>query len=287
MQCPVDRTGVIEGARRARPNANSVDALFAEAYQELRRLARVRLRGGGRNTVLDTTSLVHESYLRLAAAGRLRVEDRAHFLRYAGCAMRSVIVDFVRQRQSGRRGGAADRITLTTRAGAGVNAGERQILRVHEAISELARYDARMARVVEMRYFGGLTESEIAEALEVTDRTVRRDWEKARLWLSDALKYCPQPRPRWNHVCVRSPLQSSADGPGEVHHAALRSAFDLFDGDGSRMVASALGEFPAARRGAGSDERSPHHVVERSTYAAGDCAVFIEGLPRGGTPGRW
>lgn len=144
---------MIEGAGRERSNANPMDALFAGAYQELRKLARVRLRGGGRNTVIDTTSLVHESYLRLAA-GRVRVEDRAHFLRYAGCAMRSVIVDFVRRRQSGWHGGAAERITLTTRAGAGVNAREREILRVHEPITELARHDARMAQVVEMRYFG-------------------------------------------------------------------------------------------------------------------------------------
>lgn len=176
---------MIDGAAR---DANPMDALFAAAYQELRKLARVRLRGGGRNTVLDTTSLVHESYVRLAAAGRVRLQDRAHFLRYAGCAMRSVIIDFVRRRQSGRRGGAADRVTLTTRAGAGLNAGEQQILRVNEAIDALAKYDSRMAQVVEMRNFGGLTESEIAEALGVAERTVRRDWEKARLWLSDALK---------------------------------------------------------------------------------------------------
>lgn len=180
------QTGIIDGAERG--DANSIDALFAAAYHELRKLARNRLRGGGRNTVLDTTSLVHESYLRLAAAGQVRAEDRAHFLRYAACAMRSVIVDLARQRQSSRRGGAAGRITLTTGVGAAAGTGERQILRVHDAIGELARYDARMAQVVEMRYFGGLTEAEIAEALEVTDRTVRRDWEKARLWLSEALK---------------------------------------------------------------------------------------------------
>ena len=106
MENPVDPAGMIDGAGRA--DANPADALFAATYQELRKLARFRLRGGGRNTVLDTTSLVHESYLRLAAAGRLRATDRAHFLRYAGCAMRSVIIDFVRQRQSGRRGGAAE-----------------------------------------------------------------------------------------------------------------------------------------------------------------------------------
>ena len=185
MQQPVDRPSTTDGAGPG--HAGSVDALFAAAYQELRKLARFRLRGGGRNAVLDTTSLVHESYVRLAKAGRLAVEDRTHFLRYASYAMRSVIVDLVRQRQSSRRGGAADHITLTTRAGAGAK-GERQILRVHDAIGELARHDARMAQVVEMRYFGGLTEQEIADALEVTDRTVRRDWEKARLWLANALK---------------------------------------------------------------------------------------------------
>ena len=186
MQHPVDRKGIAAGLGEI--EATPLNAVFAEAYQELRKLARLRLRGGGRNTVLDTTSLVHESYLRLAAAGRIRLEDRIHFLRYAGCAMRSVVVDFVRQRQSSRRGGAEERITLTTSAGIGVNAGERQLLRVHEAITELAKYDARMAQVIEMRYFGGLTETEIAEALEITERTVRRDWEKARLWLSEALK---------------------------------------------------------------------------------------------------
>jgi RNA polymerase sigma factor (TIGR02999 family) len=186
MQYPIQRTGTGHNAEQG--NTNSIDALYAAAYQDLCKLARLRLRRGGRNTVLDTTSLVHESYVRLAAAGHVRVEDRAHFLRYAGCAMRSVIVDFVRQRQSGRRGSGAQRITLTTRVNASSRSGEEQILRVHDAISELARFDARMAQVVEMRYFGGLTEAEIAEALDVADRTVRRDWEKARLWLSDALK---------------------------------------------------------------------------------------------------
>jgi RNA polymerase sigma factor (TIGR02999 family) len=181
-----DLTRTIAAAALRQPDL--VDALFAAAYHDLRRLARLRLRGGGRNTILDTTSLVHESYLRLARVGQLRVEDRTHFLRYACRAMRSVIVDLVRQRQSERRGGAAEHITLTTRAGAGGRAGERQILRVNEAVDELARHDPRMAQVVEMRYFGGLTEAEIAEALDVTDRTVRRDWEKARFWLAQALK---------------------------------------------------------------------------------------------------
>jgi RNA polymerase sigma factor (TIGR02999 family) len=182
----VDPMGVSVGI--GQESANPINAVFAEAYQELRKLARLRLRAGGRNTVLDTTSLVHESYLRLAAASRLRLEDRIQFLRYASYVMRSVVVDSIRRRQAGRRGGAEDRITLTTSAGLGVRAGEQQILRVHEALTELGKFDPRMAQVVEMRYFGGLAEAEIAEALNITDRTVRRDWEKARLWLSEALK---------------------------------------------------------------------------------------------------
>ena len=98
---------------------------------------------------------------------------------------------------------------------------------------------------------------------------------------------CPQPRYRWDHACVRSPFQSSADGSCEIHHAAFRSAFDLFDSDGSRVVASALGAFPAAGRSAGSDERPADYVIDRSTHAASGCAVCTEGFPRGGTPSRW
>ena len=103
--------------------------------------------------------------------------------------MRSVIVDLVRQRQSDRRGGDAAFVTLTTQLGSALAGedGEREILRVHEALDELQSVDARMAQVVEMRYFAGMTETEIAAALGVTDRTVRRDWQQARLFLAEAL----------------------------------------------------------------------------------------------------
>jgi RNA polymerase sigma factor (TIGR02999 family) len=162
--------------------------VFDAAYDELRALARARLNRGGRGTMLDTTSLVHESYLRFADAGRLRAEDRQHFLRYASHVMRSVIVDFVRGRLTERRGGDAVHVTLNSQVGIPADAGENEILRVHEALEELAQHDARMVQVVEMRYFAGMTETEIAGALGVTDRTVRRDWEKARLLLVDFLK---------------------------------------------------------------------------------------------------
>jgi len=167
----------------------AVDELFSATYAELRRLARSRLRDGGRNTVLDTTALVHETYLRLSKSVRTQFPDRIRFFVYAGRVMRSVIVDMVRQRRTERRGGGALHITLTgDLRDAGAAAGEDQILRVNEALEELAKVDKRMAQVVEMRYFGGLTDQEIGEALGVTDRTVRRDWEQARLLLAEALK---------------------------------------------------------------------------------------------------
>jgi len=164
------------------------DALFAAAYDELRRLARARLRDGGRNTYLDTTALVHESYLRFLQGGTLRSDDRRAFFAYASRVMRSVIIDAVRERQAGRRGGDLQRLTLDTVTIDQLPAGEQELLQVHEALDVLAQAEPRLAQVVEMRYFGGYTEQEIGEALELTERTVRRDWDKARLLLGAMLK---------------------------------------------------------------------------------------------------
>lgn len=166
-----------------------IDEAFAAAYPELRRLAHARLRGGGRNTVLDTTALVHETYLKLQRSQAAPAfPDRARFLVYAGRAMRSIIVDLVRQRQAERHGGEFAHVTLTGDVRDALPAGEAHILRVHEALDEMAKIDPRMAQVVEMRYFGGLTDAEIGAALGVSDRTVRREWEQARLFLAEALK---------------------------------------------------------------------------------------------------
>ncbi len=162
--------------------------VFDATYHELRGLARARLRRGSRNTLLDTTSLVHEAFLRFADAGRLHIGDRQHFLRYASHVMRSVIVDFVREKLAQRRGGDALHVTLNSQIGDGPGTGEKEILQVHEALEELAQHDPRLVQVVEMRYFAGMTEEEIAVALGVNDRTVRRDWQKAKLLLADALK---------------------------------------------------------------------------------------------------
>lgn len=172
------------------PGAADVDAHFANTYTELRRLARSRLRSGGRDEMLDTTALVHEVYLKLSRASGLSFPDRPRFLVYAGRVMRSIIVDMVRQRQSQRHGGEYRRLTLTGDLidEAGLPAQEDYILRVHEALDDMAQVDERMARVVEMRYFAGMTDVEIAAALGLTDRTVRRDWEQAKLFLMEALK---------------------------------------------------------------------------------------------------
>lgn len=161
--------------------------VFDATYADLRALARARLARNERGAMLDTTALVHESFVRFASAHRLGIESRQHFMRYAGHVMRSVIVDFAREAQTERRGGLALRVTFDTSIDE-PHAASEEILDVHEALEELAQFDARMVQVVEMRYFAGMTEREIADALDVTERTVRRDWEKARLLLADSLR---------------------------------------------------------------------------------------------------
>jgi RNA polymerase sigma factor (TIGR02999 family) len=170
--------------------SQSVDQSFVWTYQELKRLARARLRGGGRDVLLDTTALVHEAYVRLGPRLQLRFPDQTRFLAYASRVMRSVIVDLVRHRDSERRGGEAQRIHLTGDPDELLrdDADADYILRVHEAVEVLQQQDARMAQVVEMRWFGGFSEAEIAACLGVNERTVRRDWEHARLVLAEALR---------------------------------------------------------------------------------------------------
>ena len=164
------------------------DALFAAAYAQLHGLAQARLRHGGRNTLLDTTGLVHESFLRFARAGELRAEDRRAFFAYASQVMRSVILNSVRERVALKRGGNRQSSEASSPVAPGLSRNEQTVLDVHEALKDLEKADPRLAQVAEMRYFGGYSEKEIAETLEVTERTVQRDWEKARLILAAALR---------------------------------------------------------------------------------------------------
>jgi RNA polymerase sigma factor (TIGR02999 family) len=181
-----DVTLLLGAVRRGEDGA--VDQLCSLLYQDLRQLARARLRPHQRGTMLDTTSLVHESYMRLVKAGEVDVSDRAHFFGYAGRVMRSVIIDFARMKQAERHGGNEIHLTLNTEIASSVAASEDDLIQLNDALDELAKVDERMVKVVELRYFAGLTEQEVATALGVTDRTVRRDWEKARLLLRAALK---------------------------------------------------------------------------------------------------
>jgi len=169
-------------------DAQAVDEVFNITYGQLRTLARARLRSAGGNSLLNTGCLVNEFYLRFAGSDCSQISNREHFFRYASRAMRSVIVDSVRRRRAVRRGCGGTPVTLTTGVAPHSASGENEILMVHGAIDKLAMFAPRMAEVVELRYFAGLSEAEIAASLQVTERTVRRDWEKARLLLFEALK---------------------------------------------------------------------------------------------------
>jgi len=179
-------TQLLEAIRAG--NSGAIDQVFTLTYHELHEMAHQRLHRSNRVTSLDTTSLVHECYLRLVRLGQLKTQDRTHFLAYAARVMRSIVVDFVRQRLAKRRGGDEIRVTLGTDIGCSTAVSEEQIMQVDEALQELAVLDPRLVEVVEMRYFAGFTVEQIAESRGVTTRTIRRDWEKARLLLYAALQ---------------------------------------------------------------------------------------------------
>jgi RNA polymerase sigma factor (TIGR02999 family) len=177
-----DITELLAAAKQGDSDAEG--RLFSLLYADLRTLAHSRLRRSQPCTLLDTTELVHEAYLRLHRAGYLQISDRAHFLAYSAHAMRSIVVDLVRKRGTARHD-SGDLNQLADLSS--LPAGESEILRVDQALGELSQVSERLVKVVEMRYFAGMTETEIAEALSLTERTVRRDWEKARMVLAEAL----------------------------------------------------------------------------------------------------
>jgi len=156
-------------------------------YRQLRVIARARLRGGGRNTLLDTHALVHEAWLRMGPAAAA-LDDPRQWLAYASRTMRSVIVDMARKRQTERHGGQACIVTWTESLAAKAPVTADEVIDIHQALAELEQIDARLAQVVEMRYFAGLDDAQIGEALGMSERTVRRDWDKARRLLAQALK---------------------------------------------------------------------------------------------------
>lgn len=160
----------------------SLDRLLPVVYGELRAIAHRQLAARGGGGTLQTTGLVHEAYLKLVDHSRAHGRDRAHFLALASVAMRHVLVDRARARVALKRGGEQLRVTFDENHIA-VDDQPDALLQLHEAMLRLAELQPRLARVVECRFFGGLTEEEIAEALDITVRTVQRDWVKARMLL--------------------------------------------------------------------------------------------------------
>lgn len=163
-------------------DTSALDRAFATFYPELKKIAHARLRGTGLQGSMQTTALVHDSYLRLANSPDLAFDDRLQFFAYSSRVLRSIVIDLVREQRALRRGGGADIVTLDTAAGEGLPP-SADIETVNEALDALAKIDAPLARLVEMRFFGGMTEPEIATALGVSTRTVSREWQKARALL--------------------------------------------------------------------------------------------------------
>ena len=155
---------------------------YAALYPELLKIARARLRVHQPNTLLDTEGLVHESFLRFVAADKLGITDRKHFFTYAAKTMRNIVIDFARRRQAERHGGAVERVTLDSRL-LGDGTKDAAVIDVDNALRDLEALDPALAEVVEMRYFGGYTDAEIAAALNIAERTVRRHWDKARAFI--------------------------------------------------------------------------------------------------------
>jgi RNA polymerase sigma factor (TIGR02999 family) len=181
-----DVTRLLLSWRQGQPEA--LDRLLPVVYSELRKIAHARMRAESPGCqTLQTTALVHEAYVRLVDGTRVEWQNRAHF--YAVCArlMRRILVDRARARCADKRGGEAHAVPFGDWIGA-VPAIDEELLALEEALQRLSATDARKGQVVELRYFGGLTLEETAEALDVSSETVTRDWKVARLWLAHELR---------------------------------------------------------------------------------------------------
>lgn len=177
-------TGLLVAWREG--DRDALDRLIPLVYDELRRIAHGHLAGERADHTLRTTALVHEAYFKLVDASRVQWRDRAQFFAAAAGAMRRILVDYARRYRADKRGGGRAPLSLDE-ATAAVEERADTLVALDEALTRLAAMDERLSRVVECRYFGGLSDEETAEALGVTSRTVRRDWVKARGWLYEEL----------------------------------------------------------------------------------------------------
>ena len=167
-------------------NDSAREALLPLVYDDLRRIARSYLRRERPGHTLQPTALVHEAYLRLIDQRRVTWQNRAQFVGLAAVMMRRVLVNHARDRSAAKRGGQAERVPLTVAADV-VAVPQADVLAVHEALDRLQVLDARKSRVVELKFFGGLTTGEISEVMEISPATIEREWSFARAWLYDAI----------------------------------------------------------------------------------------------------
>ncbi len=178
-------SSLIEAAERRDPGAT--EALFAELYSELHRIARRELARQGWNVTLGATSLLHEAYLDLSRVDGSRFHDRQRFMGYAARVMRNLFIDYARQRSAQKRGGKFELITMNTDvAQSAADAGE--LTEVSAALDELAKFDPLLADVVDLKFFCGFSFTEIAAMKGMSERTVQRNWQKARLYLHRAVR---------------------------------------------------------------------------------------------------
>src|SRR5690606_31512712 len=185
MAVTADITGLLDAARAG--DRQALDDVLASLYQDLHAMARRQL-AGQQGRTLDATALVHEAYMKVVGRRATHFEDRAHFFAYAATAMRSVVVDYARQRLAQKRGGDLHRVTdLPDELAGGVRLDE-ETLGLDIALTRLAQVEPRLAKVVELRFFAGLSEVEIASLLKRPERSIRRDWQKARLYLLASLQ---------------------------------------------------------------------------------------------------
>lgn len=160
----------------------AINEAFTAWYPELKRIARMRILQAGLRGSVQTTSLVHDSYVRLAEGPGVAVGSRLQFFAYASRTLRSIIIDMIREQRAQRRGGDVEMLTLDTAVAAGISS-DLDVERVNAALEELSVLDPSLARLVELRFFGGLTAVEIADLLDLSERTVQREWRKARAML--------------------------------------------------------------------------------------------------------
>ena len=179
-----DITQWLDAARGG--DRGALDRVLGTLYHELHMMARRQLAGHYGQT-LDATALVHEAYLKLIGRRDVQFDDRAHFFAYAASAMRSVVVDYARQRLAQKRGGDLHRVTELPEDVEGGLRLDEDMLGLDTALTKLAAVDAKLAQVVELRYFAGLSEQEIATLLQRSERSIRRDWQKARMFLLASL----------------------------------------------------------------------------------------------------